>query len=521
MTSSKLSKPNKISRRRFLRDIGVSAAAVPFIYGLESVYHKADAQTVPKKRLIVMYTPNGMLYGNWRLPQAGADLDITDGTLLASPSLILNPLQANAKHLLILDRISNIGARGQYQDGSAGAIAAAKASGDPNGYDGINHPGGHQKGLGNLLTGEILVGGNNSVGNAGLGNGISLDQVLAAKFAGKVKFPSLEIGVQTNEDLTDRYVDKRISYNAPATPRAPTTNPFVLFRNVFGTGMVGGAADTMRSDMDKSVLDNALADFTRLQPRMSKGDQVLLQQHSDSIRKIESQLTTVFKVDCANITAPTPPAGIDITNDAATHTWSMLLANYPTVGQMNMDIMVQAMACGLTNIATFFWANSENDMTFPWLSIAKGHHGMSHARDPDLVKVDQWYATQFNTMINKFLAIPESGGTGTMLDNSLLWQVNCLSDGSSHHSDNMPFTLAGSNGGYFKQGHAIRFNSIYTADPINDQKAPPAGTPDVSNSDLLVTILNSFEVATDPGKAPSTTFGRKDFCHGPLANIKA
>ena len=510
---------NKISRRRFLRDIGVSAAAVPFIYGLESLYHKADAQTVPKKRLIVMYTPNGMLYGNWRLPQAGADLDISDGTLLSGANLILNPLQANAKHLLILDRISNIGSRGQYQDGSAGAIAAAKAAGAN--YDGLNHPGGHQKGLGNLLTGEVLVGGNNSVGNAGLGNGISLDQVLAQKFAGKVKFPSLEIGVQTNEDLTDRYVDKRISYDGPAKPRAPTTNPFVLFRNVFGTGMVGGAANNQRADMDKSVLDNALADFTRLQPKLSSGDKMLLQQHSDSIRKIETQLTATFMVDCKNIMAPAAPAGVDITDDAATHKWSMLLANFPTVGQMNMDIMVQAVACGLTNIVTFFWANSENDMTFPWLNVAKGHHGMSHARDPDLVKVDQWYATQFNTMINKFLAIPESGAGGTMLDNSLLWQVNCLSDGAAHQSNNMPFTLAGSNGGYFRQGRAIRFNDVYTADPIQDQKAPATGKPDVSNSDLLVSILNSFEVATDPGKPLSTSFGRKDFCHGAIANIKA
>ena len=506
---------HQVSRRRFLRDIGVSAAAVPFVYGLESLYHKADAQTVPKKRLIVMYSPNGMLYGNWRLPMAGADIDLVAnaGAALAGANQLLSPLQKNASKLLILDRLSNIGARQQYQDGSAAAIAG--------GADSINHPGGHQKGLGNLLTGQTLVGGNNSVGNAGLGNGISLDQVLAKKFANKTKFPSLEIGVQTNEDLTDRYVDKRISYDGPAKPRAPVTNPFVLFRNVFGTGMPGGTADTMRADMDKSVLDSALADFTRLQPKLSKGDQTLLQQHADSIRKIESQLTTTFMVDCGKIAPPTTPAGVDPADDNATHKWAMTLSNYPMVGSMNMNIMVQAVACGLTNIVTFFWANSENDMTFPWLNIAKGHHGMSHARDPDLVKVDQWYATQFGAMIDAFQAIPESGAGGTMLDNSLLWWSNCLSDGSSHHSDNMPFTLAGSNGGYFRQGRAIRFNDVYTADPIQDNKAPPAGKPDLSNSDLLTSILNSFEVATDPGVAPSTSFGRKDFCRGPLPNVKA
>ncbi len=160
-------------------------------------------------------------------------------------------------------------------------------------------------------------------------------------------------------------------------------------------------------------------------------------------------------------------------------------------------------------------------MTFPFLGVSKGHHAMSHARDPDLLKVDQFYATQFGSIIDAFSAIPESGGQGTLLDNSLLWWANCLSDGASHHSDNMPFTLAGSNGGYFRQGRAIRFNDVFTADPVADQVAPPAGKPDLSNSDLLTSILNSFEVATDPSTPPSTSFGRKDFCKGPLPNIKA
>ena len=502
-------KKHQYSRRRFLRDIGVSAAAVPFVYGLESLYHKAEAQTVPKKRLIVMYTPNGMLYANWRLPMAGPDIDLVASGVLSGTTLLLNPLAANASKLLILDRLSSIGARQIYQNATS-----------PGG-DGIDHPGGHQKGLGNLLTGATLVGGADNFGNAGLGGGISIDQVLAKKFQGLVKFPSLEIGVQVNTDLTDRYVDKRISYNGPAMPRAPVTNPFVLFRTVFGSGTPGSTANNQRSDIDKSVLDNALGDFTRLQPKLSSADWMLLQQHSDSISTLEKQLTTTFTLDCTKTTAPTAPTGVDITNDTATTTWSMLLANYPTVGQMMTSIMVQAVACGLTNIVTFMWANSENNLSYPWLNISKGHHDMSHARDPNLVQVDQWYAGQFNNMINQLAAVPESGAAGTVLDNSLLMYTSCLSDGASHHSDNMPITLAGSNGGYFKQGHAIRFNNIFTANAVNDQVQPPAGTTDLSNSDLMVSIINSFEVATDPGKAPSTTFGRPEFCHGALPNVKA
>ncbi len=57
-----------MTRRRFLRDLGVSAGAVPLLAGLDTLYAKAQVPTVPKKRFIAMYTPNGMLYSAWRLP---------------------------------------------------------------------------------------------------------------------------------------------------------------------------------------------------------------------------------------------------------------------------------------------------------------------------------------------------------------------------------------------------------------------------------------------------------------------
>lgn len=514
------------SRRRFLQGLGISAAAIPLVVGLDSLYAKADVPTVPKKRFLFMYSPNGGLYYNFRLRVQGADTDISDGKALAAPNLIYHPLQANASKLLVLDRLSWIGAREIYQNASASV-------------DHIDHPGGHQKGLGSLLTGQTLIGGTVDFGNAGLGNGISLDQVLATKlFAGKVKFPSIEVGVQVDENLTDRYVDKRVSYDAPAKPRAPQNDPFVLFSTLFGAPSMGANDQALRQFLDKSVLDAAVNDFSRLNSKLSKNDQMLLQQHADAVRRLEMQLGTV--VNCGMETPPAAPAGVTTTDAAATHKWAMTPANYPAVGTMMMDIITQAVACGLTNIVTLMWRNSENDQQLPFLTdidytkVSLGHHGMSHARDPGLVAIDQWYATQFNTLINKFSAIPESGGSGTMLDNSLLMWSSCLGDASSHLSNNVPVILAGSNGGYFKQGRNIQFNSTYTpaqwaGDPLGakdgqalidaadkartgDQQT--VGGPDLSNNDLAVSILNSFGM-------PDTTFGDPRFCKGALPYIKA
>ena len=120
-----------IGRRRFLQGLGISAATVPFVVGLDSLYVKAQVPTVPKKRFLFMYTPNGMLYYYWRLRLHAQESDISDGAALASPNLILNPLQANAKHLLVLDRLSFISARlarGEPPRATRGSLRVARTS---------------------------------------------------------------------------------------------------------------------------------------------------------------------------------------------------------------------------------------------------------------------------------------------------------------------------------------------------------------------------------------------------------
>ena len=64
-----------INRRNFLRTLGVSAATVPFVVGLDSLYAKAAVAGVPKKRFVFMYSPNGNLYYNWRLRVQGPDVE--------------------------------------------------------------------------------------------------------------------------------------------------------------------------------------------------------------------------------------------------------------------------------------------------------------------------------------------------------------------------------------------------------------------------------------------------------------
>jgi Protein of unknown function (DUF1552) len=518
-----------IGRRRFLQGLGISAATMPLVVGLDSLYVKAQVPTVPKKRFLFMYTPNGMLYYYWRLRLHAQQTDISDGKALASPNLILNPLQPNAKHLLVLDRLSYVSARGEYQQPAVSP-------------DGKEHPGGHQKGIASMLTGQLLTGGAGNVGDAGLANGISLDQVLATKlFAGKTKFPSLEVGVQVDENLNDRYVDKRVSYNKSADPRPPNNDPFDLFDKLFGTAGATDKDKALRKYLDKSVLDTTLDDFARLKPKLSTPDQQLLESHADAVRALEMRLGQV--VDCGAVMPLTPPAGVNVTDRKATHDWAMKSDNFETVGNLQMQLVTQALACGLTNVVTFMWSNSECNLIYKWIPGVDwtnsdnkgGHHAMSHSRAVDLQQVDKWYATKFNGFIDQFAAAKESDGQGSLLDNSVLMWASCLSDGAAHESRNAPIVLAGSNGGYFKQGLNVQFNDAYTPAQWDTEPLPPSmgndlvkpvvdkvrsgdgkaiGSPDLSNQDLCVSILNSFGME-------DTTFGDSRFCKGVLPLIKA
>jgi hypothetical protein len=567
-----------MSRRRFLRDLGVSAGAVPLLTGLDTLYAKAQTAvtTVPKKRFIVMYTPNGQLYSSWRVPidpaTAGTTspfiTDITTGpglaalqsdttiwgrTVTSTAGAVAQPLSTSASKLLILDRLSMIAGRPIYNDPTAGTLTINGTTVKASSVDGIPHPGGHQKGMGSLLTGQVLKGGDNNFGNAGLGNGISIDQVLAnTLFKGKVKFPSLQLAVMGTNDLygyDDRQVDKEMSYTAPISPIVPVSDPFVLFNTVFGAPSTGTATSgpTPQQLADKSVLDAVQADFMRLQTKLSSADWQLLQQHQSAVRDIETQLTSVFTLSCSTPSAPAAPAGVNITDATATLNWTEVPGMTPVSGKMLMDIMIQAVACGLTNIVTFQWTHSEDNLSFPWLTLPPsqcnlngvGHHNMSHERDPNLLIVDGWYASQFNYMITQLDGIQESGMPGTtVLDNSLLMYTSCLSDGSAHISDNAYFALAGSNGGYFKTGKLIRFNDVYTplgvgVDPLSNdwytktgagggvqtaqQDQGKVGDPDLSNNDLMGSIFDSFGLDIQT-VAPSIADSR--FFHGNLPGVK-
>ena len=133
----------KNSRRDFLRKLGVSAAAANFLFALPSLGWAASQTR--KKRLVFLFSPNGVIPKHFWPDQEGKDFDL---------KRILAPLAPFQDQLMTLQGVDN------------------KIRGDGDG---------HMRGIGCLLTGIELFPGDVQGGSdtpAGWSQGISIDQHL-------------------------------------------------------------------------------------------------------------------------------------------------------------------------------------------------------------------------------------------------------------------------------------------------------------------------------------------------------
>ena len=119
------------------------------------------------------------------------------------------------------------------------------------------------------------------------------------------------------------------------------------------------------------------------------------------------------------------------------------LASFADVGKAQMDLMVMAFACDLSRVVSLQWSTAESTTTHQHLGMNLEHHRMSHdlgSNSGNLAMVDTWYAEQFAYLLSEMKKIEE--GDGTLLDNTLLFWPNELSQGESHNRRDLPYVLA-------------------------------------------------------------------------------
>ena len=199
------------------------------------------------------------------------------------------------------------------------------------------------------------------------------------------------------------------------------------------------------------------------------------------------------------------------------------VTNFREIGQMQMDLMILALQCDLTRVASLQWSTAESTVIHEWLPLeytgTKEHHMMTHNESvdvsqqanmvdqmtaltirSDLTKIHNWYAQQYAYMLGKLKAIDEGNGK-SLLDNMLFFWTNELGEGGKHTYVNVPMVLAGSCGGQLPTGRYLDYLG----------NAPAAYGRGMAHNKLYVTFLKLFGI-------DENTFGIPDFI-GPIPGL--
>ena len=450
----------RLSRRTVLRGAGSIAIALPWLE-LMREERPAHAAGENARRFVGVYTPGGTVHlgsdGTDKWSPTGSETDFELGP-------ILTPLASVQERLIVPTGINLASAVGEQQQ--AGLIA--------------------------LLTGTPQA--RPLDGSLGYAGGPSLDQVLATLLP-KADLPSLGLAVRWGTGRAHGLANPSniLSFadDPSFTPLPPRTDPVLIWQELFGS-----ASPQNPPNWDNSILDYVAARLTRLAPKLGSADKQRLEEHLTRVRELEKGISAANAARCLSPTLIDtsdydPKAGL-AADDAALEKARVTDAAIPKVGKLMMDMLVMALACDKTNVATLMWSDTQAQYTLPWLNLNEVHYFYQSDggyRPSECERIGTWYASQHSYLIQQLAAVDL--GTHSLLDETVVLFGSEVSDPPSHKKLDMPFLLAG--GGGLRAGRWLEYNGI-------------------SHNDLLVAILNLFG-------DPRRTFGAPAYCTGPLAGL--
>jgi hypothetical protein len=485
----------RFDRRALLRGLGGAAIALPW---LEATAGRAQAAATGPRRFIVFFEHGGTISatmkGGKKYDGSGVNNGVDGWAARPGDGLVLGPihqaLQPFADSIAVVRGVDN--------------AACAKQS---------PYNGDHGWANVTALTCANVTKTEAKDGDHYTTDGASIDAVLATRLAQRtpVKFPSINLSIPAHNYGTP-------FFRAPSQPVEGEYNPLTAFGKLFeGVTTAGQAPDPVAARaraLRKSVLDGVGEGLGVFRQRVSAADARSVDAHLDHIRALERRLDAVApQATCSKPTLTGQDARVD-----------QYSVKIEKSGPAQVDIMIAAMRCGLTNVGTIeigdFYAKFL-DPTFP-AAFDIGHSLHHSARDvgktgPDGAKWQDWYDTMLKNrqwriqLLARFLdglaSTPEAGGT--MLDNTLVLWTSEFSCGADHAVADLPILLAGKAGGRLKTGRQVNFNTRAASDPATREYATTS-----SLHNLYTSILNMFDY-------PDTNFGSTGHAWhaGPLAGL--
>lgn len=461
-----------MNRRRFLKGIGGVLLATPVLSSIGAPKMRAQPPTDPK-RLITLFQPNGVNLAQF-FPTVTSG-EITQASMVGRG---VEPLSAFRTRLLI-PRGLHMSPRGYGFDGIAGCD--------------------HRKGMACKLTAMPTYDDGR---NYAMGRSVDFEAARSINAGGA---DPLVLQVGRRNDPSSGAATDFCSFSAPGTPYVGENNPWNVYRALTGV-LPGGEAEDLITRRRRSIADlvrDDLDDLRRLP--MSSSDQRHIDDWLALVRDTEQMMMASCGPDTPNVLGIPSLARYEGMSNNQVGADS----EYAAAARIMMQLTALTTVCDVNRVVTVQWSRGSGGPTFKWDGIdhAFTHHQLSHrnGRDDDqgedlpgieamITSIDRWYGARMADLLTMLDMFTET--SGTVLDNSAVMWINELSDGKAHSFNNLPIVIAGSAGGYLRQGVSVDCSA-------SGNLSATTGAP---HNKLLTTLLNAVG-ATASGGGPVQSFG--------------
>jgi hypothetical protein len=261
-------------------------------------------------------------------------------------------------------------------------------------------------------------------------------------------------------------------------------DPSQTFEQAFARLVVGNDPAALAKlererQLGKSLLDYWRDDLARLKARAPQSEQDRLDQHESALRELEKSLGS-------RLDGCTPPPTPDRSSFPLLASYGGGEPYFDTVTNLQVDLLAQALACGVTRVATLFLGDLSRTHLDPALPddvhIDVAHRYDSAGRDGQGGTPATWQALarQNRYTYSKIARLLQRLAERNLLQDTVLVAMSDMGDPARHSSRQIPALLAGGWGGQLKGGRHLDLGAT--------------GTP---NNRLLVSIQQAFGVESD------------------------
>jgi hypothetical protein len=263
--------------------------------------------------------------------------------------------------------------------------------------------------------------------------GDTLDVQIGTLYGQTSPFANVALGVQSNVG-NHGLIGRKSGQAFPSED-----SPAAAYKRLFSGASGGSSGGTDPNAQVKSVLELNQQALSSLKTKLGSVEKERLDAHSAALSRISARLSTTEQPSSACGSVNYNPSGYPTDGGTANA--------FRGQAELQAEILVQAMACGLTKVATLQFANHQATWVGHSTAFKNDHHQACHAAGKtEQAEMVNYLSGCIAFLIQRLAAVADPVNGGKMIDHTLVVQVSDMGDGADHSAGNAPNMIAGGSG---------------------------------------------------------------------------